>query len=168
MEERVERVFTITRNNSSRREMAKRALPIFIAIIIVLLTGCSPRLSDDPIPYQPFQSLTLNLNLPDYLRLKTDGGFKEFGNLGIRGVIVYRKSATEYLAFEKNCSYQPNSACATVGVDISTLFLIDDCCHSTFALATGEPTGGPAWRPLRQYQTILNGSDLTITDEILQ
>lgn len=135
---------------------------IFVAICTS--TGCAPDLSDDAIPWQPFDVISLNLNLPEYIDLKTDGRSMYIDG-GVRGIILYRKNASTYLAYERNCSFQPNSACATVDVHVSTLYMLCSCCSSTFDLATGLPTSGPAWRPLRQYETSLNGTILTITDE---
>lgn len=132
-----------------------------------LLLACEPEMVDDPIPYQPFSTITINLNLPEYTSLRTDGGFQYLNDGGVRGIILYRKNSTTYLAFERNCSFQPNDACATVEVHSSTLYMMDACCGSTFDFS-GLPTGGPAWRPLRQYQTFLTGSQLTITDEVVE
>ena len=139
---------------------------IHLAILCVV-TGCTPDLRDDPIPYVPFDVISINLNLPAYIDLKTDGRSMYIDG-GVRGIILYRKNASTYLAYEQNCSYQPNSACATVNIDVSTLFMICSCCSSTFDFGTGLPTSGPAWRPLRQYETSLNGTTLTITDQIVQ
>ena len=135
----------------------------------ILLYSCESGLQDDPIPITSFDDLVINLSFPEYANLSSDGGFKDISNLegGVRGIILYRKSATTYLAFEKNCSYTPNQACATVEVHSSGLFLIDPCCTSSFSFEDGVPTGGPAWRPLLQYRAQLNGSLLTITDEIV-
>lgn len=138
-----------------------------LILFLLVFTGCEPDLSDDAIPWQPFDVIQINLNLPQYLALKTDGGQMTI-NGGVRGIILYRQSASTYFAYEANCSYQPNSACATVEVHVSTLFMLCACCSSNFDFATGYPTGGPAWRPLRRYYTSVNGSTLTITDEILQ
>lgn len=141
---------------------------LFALILFTLVfTGCEPDLSDDAIPWQPFDVIQINLNLPQYLALKTDGGQMTI-NGGVRGIILYRQSASTYLAYEANCSYQPNSACATVEVHDSKLFMFCACCSSNFDFATGHPMGGPAWRPLRRYYTSVNGSTLTITDEILE
>jgi len=132
-----------------------------------LIAGCEPDLSDDAIPWQPFDVININLNLPEYIGLKTDGRSMYIDG-GVRGIILYRQNASSYFAFERNCSFQPNSACATVDVHVSTLYMLCPCCSSTFDLATGYPTGGAAWRPLRKYDASLNGSTLTITDEIIQ
>ncbi len=137
----------------------------FLTIFLtVFFTACSSDLFDDPIPIVFFQPVEINLALPQYIDLNTKGYV--YINAGVRGIILHKKNATTYLAFERNCTYQPNQACATVDVHTSNLFLQDVCCGSTFNW-DGNPTGGIAWRPLRQYQTILNGNLLTITDEIL-
>ena len=141
----------------------------FLVVLgIILFAGCQPDLSDDPIPWQPFDVISINLNLPEYVNLNFDGRSISLDDAGVRGIILYRQNASTYLAYERNCSYQPNSACATVEVHVSTLYMFCPCCSSNFDLGTGYPTAGPAWRPLNQYYTSLNGSTLTITDEIVE
>jgi hypothetical protein len=129
-------------------------------------SGCTPDPGDDPIPYIPFSEIVINLNLPAYVALKTDGGAMPVEG-GVRGIILYRENATTYRAFERNCSFQPAEACATVDIHISTLYMFDSCCESSFSFRDGYPLGGIAWRPLRQYRTSVNSELLTITDEIL-
>lgn len=147
------------------------SLKFFSALIIILfltvLSSCEPDVSDDPIPFQPFSSIQINLNLPEYNDLRTVGGYKYIDG-GVRGIILYRASTTSYIAYERNCSYQPNNACATVDVHISRLYMNDPCCGSSFDFATGAPMGGVAWRPLRQYETLVTGNELTITDAIIE
>lgn len=134
----------------------------------MVASGCEPDRSDDAIPWQPFDVININLNLPQYINLKMDKNYMYLNDGGVRGIIVYNNGGSNYIAYERNCSYQPNSACATVEVHVSTLYMLCPCCSSTFDLPTGYPTGGIAWRPLRQYETSLNGSTLTITDQIAQ
>lgn len=135
--------------------------------VLFLLIGCQPDLSDDPIPYVPFTEIVINLSFPEFVSLRTDGGFKEINTGGVRGIIVYRISETSYNAFERNCSFHPNDACATVNVHNSGLYLTDPCCGSTFNFSDGNPSGGIAWRPLRRYRTQVNSFTLSITDEII-
>ena len=85
------------------------------------------------------------------------------GQGGVKGIYVVRQNATTYSAFERNCPYQPLSSCATVTLDPSSLYFKDTCCGSQFSLQ-GQVTGGPAPRSLRQYNTSLSGSLLTITN----
>ena len=135
---------------------------LFLALVLTL--GCQPDLSDDPIPHIVFEPITIDMSLPKYFALQSDGAALELNEGGVRGIIVYRENASTFRAFEKNCTYQPNSACATVNVDASTFFMIDPCCSSTFNFE-GDPQSGPASRPLRQYLIERTGSALTITDE---
>lgn len=122
---------------------------------------------DDPIPDAFFQDIVIDLSFPEYVRLRTDGGSHELSAKGVRGILIYRKTGGGFLAFEKNCSYRPADACATVELHPSGLFMVDYCCNSNFNLEDGTPTGGPAWRPLRQYRTYQTGFLLTITAESL-
>ncbi|MEP2670048.1 MAG: hypothetical protein ABJH04_13685 [Cyclobacteriaceae bacterium] len=138
-------------------------------LLSVILFSCDPNLVDDPIPIVNFDELVVNLSFPDYTELNREGGYKDVSDLGggVRGIILYRVSSTVFVAYEKNCSYTPNEACATVEAHSSGLYMIDPCCTSSFNFSDGLPTGGPAWRPLRQYRTQFNGNVLTITDEII-
>ena len=142
-------------------------MPRKIITFILILSGlsCKPDLVDDPIPYVHFSDVVINLTLPAYVALLTDGGFVYINSGGVKGIILYRKNNTSYLAFERNCTFQPNDACATV--DAEVFRMKDSCCGSTFDY-NGQPNGGPAWRPLQQYQTILSGSTLTITDTVIE
>jgi nitrite reductase/ring-hydroxylating ferredoxin subunit len=131
-----------------------------------MMIACSPDYSDDNIPPVNFPDIVIPLNLPAYSSLMSKGGFKEIGG-GVRGIIVYCEEVGKYYAYERNCSYQPNDACATVNIDASRLFMIDPCCGSSFDFSTGRPIGGVAWRPLRKYETILTGSELTVTELVV-
>ena len=140
---------------------------LFLAIVIIIATSCEPQLTDDPLPIIAFQDQVINLSLPEYQKLRIDGGFVTMNKIGIRGVIVVRVNATTFRAYERNCSYHPNEAGSTVDVHSSNLYLEDFSCGSTFNLTEGQPTGGPAWRPLRQYHTDVIGGTLTITSDVI-
>jgi hypothetical protein len=86
----------------------------------LFLIGCNSNLSDDPIPIVSFSDISIDINLPEYVSLRTDGGYKEVSG-GVRGIIIYRVSGTSFQAYEKNCSFHPNDACATVNVHSSGL-----------------------------------------------
>lgn len=144
-----------------------RGLAIKVFLSLVILSGCSRDLSDDEIPPSSFPDIVIDLSLPSNIGLATRGGYKEINEGGVRGIIVYCQDIGVYHAFERNCSYTPNQACATVNVDVSKLFMTDPCCTSLFDFSTGQPIGGPAWRPLRQYQASANGVELRITDNII-
>ncbi|HTF20476.1 MAG TPA: hypothetical protein VK658_20530 [Chryseolinea sp.] len=139
-----------------------------LLFVLVVWGSCSSDPLDDPIPPVSFPDKVLNLNLPDNIGLRSKGGSRAYNDIGVRGVIVYCVDVGVYHAYERNCSYQPNEACATVNIDVSTLFMVDPCCGSNFDFNTGMPSGGVAWRPLRQYRTTFNGTDLVISDEVVE
>ena len=146
-------------------ELQKLTLGLFLVLLVVV--GCSRDLSDDEIPPTSFPDIVIDLSLPSNIALASKGGYKEINDGGLRGIIVYCQDIGVYHAYERNCSYTPNQACATVNVDASRLFMIDPCCSSMFDFSTGQPISGPAWRPLRQYQAIANGVELVITENII-
>ncbi len=146
--------------------MTARIARYFALACLIIFGGCAPDPGDDPIPFVPFSEIYINLSLPAYVPLKLDGGSMPIDG-GVRGIILYRVDADTYLAYERNCSFQPNEACATVDIHISQLYMFDPCCGSTFSFANGTPLGGVAWRPLRRYRTQVNSEILTITDEIV-
>ncbi|HMP99870.1 MAG TPA: hypothetical protein PKC24_08820 [Cyclobacteriaceae bacterium] len=138
---------------------------IFFIFMIGLTEACTPELFDDPIPYIPFNDILINTSLPQYSSLRITNGFAEVSG-GVRGIILYRRDQNTIMAYERNCSFQPNDACATVNVHPSGLFMTDPCCNSNFSFENGFPTAGIAWRPLHRYRTIFDGINLTITDEL--
>ncbi|MCX8492169.1 MAG: hypothetical protein ORN54_13990 [Cyclobacteriaceae bacterium] len=108
-----------------------------------------------------FPPVTINLNYPQYQRLRLDGGYQYVDDVGMRGVILYRLDETTYIAYERLCSFEDE---AIVSVDGSGLFMKG--CQSTYDFSDGQPTGGLAFRPLLRYRTSLTGQTLVITDEI--
>jgi len=136
-------------------------------ILIFFSSACEPQLSDDPIPLIAFPDIEINLTLPAYNKIRVDGGMLNTSG-GVRGLIIYRVNSTTYRVYERNCSYHPNEASSTVDIDASNLFLKDYSCGSQFSKENGQPMGGPAWRPLRQYRTEVKGSILTITSDPIE
>ena len=89
-------------------------------LIILLFFGfaCDPVPPFGDIPFIPFPDIFINLNLPDYTPLRNDGGVVPVDG-GVRGIYLYRENEFSYKAFERNCSYGPNEACATVDLDVT-------------------------------------------------
>ena len=143
------------------------SIPVLLTLAMMIVTSCSRDLTDDEIAPSSFPDIVIDLSLPSNIALASKGGYKEINEGGVRGIIVYCQDNGVYHAFERNCSYTPNQACATVNIDASKLFMTDPCCGSMFNFSTGQPIGGPAWRPLRQYQATANGVELRITENII-
>ena len=149
--------------------MRRLLLPLGFCLLLAV-AACGSKNTDQPaIPYAPV-NLSINLTNQQYVGLRFDNGAVSFpvtgpaGNGGVKGVIVVRQSANLYLAFERNCPYQPYDACALVSLDRSSrLFMRDSCCNSQFDLR-GQITGGPSPRPLKQYSISMQGNMLSITN----
>nr|MBA3705846.1 hypothetical protein [Bacteroidota bacterium] len=65
-------------------------------------------------------------------------------------------------AYDRNCTYQSNDACATVWVEANNIMAADTCCHSKFSIFDGNVTQGPAGIPLKAYNTTFDGNVLHI------
>jgi nitrite reductase/ring-hydroxylating ferredoxin subunit len=113
-----------------------------------------------------FPEIIINLTYPQYQSLKMDGGYKYIEG-GMRGIILYRVNENTYVAFERACPHHLYDENATVNVDMSSLYMVEQSCKSNFSFPDGNPTAGPARRAMWIYRTSLQGSTLTISDEII-
>lgn len=143
-----------------RSRLGRAAAPL---ALLPLLASCGSSGSDaEPTIPTAVVNEVINLSTVQAAPLRFDRGYL-YLNAGVRGVVLVRQSAQQYLAFERNCPYQPYNTCAKVSMDPSGFFLVDSCCTSRFDLR-GQLTSGPATRPLRQYSTSLSGNLLYITN----
>ncbi|MBY0425824.1 MAG: hypothetical protein K2Q22_09325 [Cytophagales bacterium] len=124
---------------------------LYIACLLMTFWSCQPANQVNDTDYIPNTVVNVQINLNDitYSKLKVDKGWV-YLNGGLRGIIVYREAASNYKAFERMCSYKPSNTCARVKVDGSNFYMLDSCCSSYFDFS-GNPTSGPAFRPLKQY-----------------
>ena len=137
------------------------------SMLLLGLVACNSATTTQTIPSVAF-STQINIANQQYQALRYDTGIvvlpaTGINGGGVKGLLIIRKNATTYNAFERNCPYQPYDACSLVGVDRTRIFLRDTCCNSQFNL-DGIVTGGPANRSLRQYATSLSGNILTISN----
>ncbi len=142
--------------------MIMRKNKIQLLIAFVLLIGSYQTYSQAAFP-----TVTVNLSYPQFQRLKLDGGYVYIEGAGLRGIILYRTGENSFVAYERACPHHPEESCAVVQVDGSSLYMVDHCCKSTFNFSDGQPTGGPAQRPLLQYRIEISGTVLKISDEII-
>lgn len=138
-----------------------------VSVALFGLAACGSATTTQTIPSVSF-STQINITNQQYQALRYDNGVvvlpaSGIAGGGVKGLFVIRQNASTYLAFDRNCPYQPYDACSLVSLDRSRLFLKDTCCGSQFSL-DGQVTGGPANRMLRSYATSLNGSLLTISN----
>lgn len=104
----------------------------------------------------------LNLNEPIYLDLNVPGNYVYYA-AGTRGIIVYRRSNTEFIAYERSCPYDPQLSTGLVTVETTLTSMADSTCGSRYALYDGSIINGPTTKSLSQYRTeMLSGNILHI------
>ncbi len=139
----------------------------FLFLLALAFAGCD----NDPVPAEippaTFDDIFINLDLPEYQPLDVQGYVYIQAGGGSNGIILYKNSASDYNAYERTCSYDPYSATAIIEVTPGNISMVDYTCNSYFGFESGQPQGGPAYVPLRQYTVIQTGRSLTITDEPL-
>ena len=117
-----------------------------ISVLLTVLCGLMLPACDEnqqsPIPYVPV-NIYLGLNEPSNANLLPIGGWV-YVNGGSKGIIVYHSSVDEYLAFDRNCTFEAYGNCVTLNVIPSTQEAKDDCCGSKFSLNGGTVLQGPA------------------------
>ena len=120
---------------------------LVMSFMLLLHSECNKQ---DEIPYV-FVNFELNIYDPDFSELQTVGGYVNL-NGGYKGIIIYRRSIDEFMAYDRSCTYLPHEPCEKVTVDNSTLFAECECCGSKFMMYDGMVSKGPAARALIQYE----------------
>ena len=110
-----------------------------------------------------YVNIEIPVNQPEYADLEAIGG-AIFINGGVKGIIVYHSNVNEYIAFDRNCSFDPSSTCAKID-SISSTTAFCGCCSSVFLLdQNGVAANGPALLPLKKYYTSFSSGKLRITN----
>ena len=115
----------------------------------MLSDGC--RKKEDLVP-NVYVNFTIFLSDPEFATLQTIGNYV-FVTGGVKGIVIYRYSQTEFTAFDRCCTYQPSERCAVLPDTTNSLFLKCPCCGSKFSLLDGSVQSGDAERALTQYST---------------
>lgn len=137
-----------------------RIFNVLMLSALLFAGGCA---KDDGGSGVPFAAVNISIILsqPEFINLSVVGGW-EYITGGSRGLLVYRLTNDQFIAYDRHCTYNPADNCARVEVDPSTLLVFDDCCGSEFAITDGSVLNGPASIPLKQYGTTFDGNILRI------
>jgi len=131
---------------------------LFILFIFLsILSGCKKN-DNHPVPIIDFD-IQINLTLPSYSDLNGVGGYA-YVTGGSKGIIVYRRSIDEFIAFDRHSPDDVNGSCTSPLTPDADNYLIlnDECNSSQFSLYDGSPLSGSKFG-LRQYQTQWNGNE---------
>ena len=104
--------------------------------------------------------VTIDLSFPSYSALQGVSGYT-YVNGGSRGIIVYRKSLDEFVAFDRHSPADIEGTCVEPLYPDANNFLelIDSCNNARFSLYDGSPISNSEYG-LRQYATQYNGSNI--------
>ena len=140
----------------------KAFLKNLTAVALLLLSGFSGCRKDtnNTVPAVAVD-IYIYINNPSFINLNAVGGWV-YVTGGVRGIIVYRKSTSEFMAYDRNCTYQSSDPCATIVVDNTNIIATDTCCHSKFSIYDGSVLQAPAGLPLKQYSTTFDGTTIHI------
>lgn len=122
----------------------------------MFFNNCNPN-RKNPIPNVPFD-ITINISLPQYIDLQNVGSYA-FVQGGSKGIIVYRMSYDQFIAFDRHNPSDASFNCAeplTPRTD-NFLELSDSCSNARFSLLDGSAIEGSNVG-LRQYMTVYDGA----------
>ncbi|MBI4946277.1 MAG: hypothetical protein HY840_07745 [Bacteroidetes bacterium] len=122
------------------------------------LSGCKK--SNDYVP-NVYVDIYLYTTDPAFSPLNAVPGYTYLSG-GSKGIIVYRKSQTEFMAYDRHCTYKVSEG-NVVAVEVSGLIAKDAVCGSKFILTDGSVlSGSSASNPLKRYQISFDGTVLHI------
>ncbi len=141
---------------------------ILLLLIVATLFSCSK--NDDqkernPYLTDPVVNLTLNLNLPEYNPLKFPGNYV-ITSQGIKGIVVFCVSETQYFAFDLSDPNHVPNECSRMEVDgpiASCPCTTDE--NEYNIINFGRHTSQPDDKyPMQQYRAERNGNNISITN----
>ncbi len=126
------------------------------------LQSCKKEEKQPDIPYV-YVNFSLDPNSIQYQNLNAPGGW-EYLTGGYKGILVYRLSVTQFMAYERACPFDPLVQGARIEVDTSLITCFCPVCKSNYIMTDGSPFSGPSHWPLKMYQTNYDGILLYISN----
>lgn len=143
----------------------KKIKIISLVLICVLAVACkkkAQKVQDNGVPYVPI-NIVIYPGDPLNFKIQTPGGWMYF-NGGAGGLVVYRKTAGEFVVLDRTSTYLPDDFNARVKVQSDAFTLKDTISGSRWQIIDGGVIGGPATSPLRIYANTYDGNALRITN----
>ena len=128
----------------------------FLSALMILSSACNKN-KTNPVPSIPFD-ITIYINLPSYINLQNVGGWTYVSG-GSKGIVVYRKSIDEFVAFDRHSPADKGTCDKPLDVNKDNFLQLDDLCNGAkFSLLDGSIISGSDFG-LRQYQTFWDGGN---------
>ena len=139
--------------------MKIKYLSMLFLLVLLIPFGCKDD-NQSRVP-EVYVDFYIDINDPQFFDLQVVGNYV-YVTGGVSGIIIYRKSSTEFVALDRCCSYNPEKRCK-VEVDTTTnQKIICPVCKSEFSLDNGYVLKSPAAAPLKQYQTTFDGEKVHV------
>jgi hypothetical protein len=135
------------------------AMRIILTGIMMCLLGLAMSCrKENPPPRIPevYVNFFLDPNSTEYLPLNASGGWV-YVTGGYRGILIYRLTQTEFLAYERTCPYDPDTPTARIEMEPSFTTMLCPACKSRYIILDGTPFEGPSVYLLKQYHTQYDG-----------
>ncbi|MFH1159702.1 MAG: hypothetical protein V1733_01975 [bacterium] len=136
---------------------------VISSVILVILSIAASCKKENPQPRIPevYVNFFINPNSTEYLDLNAPGGWA-YVTGGYRGILIYRLTMTEFLAYERTCPFDPEEVNARIEVEPSGVTVQCPVCKSKYILLDGSPFEGPSPYLLKQYHTNYDGALLYV------
>lgn len=132
-----------------------------LVLTFVLVVGsCDKQTPHETIPNVAVD-IYIDINSTLYVQLNTIGGWLYLTG-GYKGILVYRVSEDEFVAYDRTCPYDPYVTDSRLEMDMGNLIVVDTVCKSKFVILDGSIIEGPATVPLKRYRTTFDGNILHI------
>lgn len=138
--------------------MSNKFFLIFIGIVFLSFASC--KRNRNQIPYVNVD-IYVYPSQPAYINLNIVGGWLYLSG-GYKGIIVYRSTQDEFIAYDRACTYDPTEECSLVEVTKDNVTAVDSCCMSQFLITDGNVFSGVATQPLQRYRADYDGVTLHI------
>ncbi len=137
---------------------------VLLLFLPALIFSCAKK-SDEQQPQIPYVAVNfvINPNSTQFIELNHIGGYVPVTG-GYRGIIIYRKSETEFMAYERACAYDPTADSAQVRMEVSGVTCYCPKCKSKYIILDGSPYQGPSHWALKQYRTNYDGTYLYVSN----
>ena len=138
-----------------------------ISFFLLLFSLIACEEIESEIPDVPV-NINININDPLYRDLKTVGNSLAVTG-GHAGIIIYRFSPTEFIAYDRLCPVEQKTSCRLQETD-DDLFYTCQCCETPYLMidGTGQSVDGEkvegTGKFLKGYRTYLSGNNLRITN----
>ena len=138
------------------------AMTLILVILLSSTWSCGDKYNHDTIP-EVAVNIYIDVNSTMYIELNSIGGWVYLTG-GYRGIIVYRVSVEDFVAYDRACPHDPLEDGARIIMDPSGITCTDSLCGSQFGILDGSVIQGPATIPLKRYYTYFDGNMLTINN----